>query len=195
MKEIITLLIRASCERQNKWLDEADYAVDVTTVPRGGHRRRKSMEPRSLSQHNGELIANSSPRKLSPPQMSPTKEFLNLNSPDRRVSFAVVQKAADPQTPQTPRVDHENADAFATPEAGKYGESNFGSPTTPYFLHPTQLVQQTCPPKQSQELFFPVSGKISDHPSETMRQRLLLARRKSLQFAPKVGSPLANHGS
>ena len=44
-----------SCEREGKWLDEAVYAVDISILPRGGSRRRKSMEPRALLNMNGNL--------------------------------------------------------------------------------------------------------------------------------------------
>lgn len=146
-----------------------------------------------MSSYNGTLTFDESPKKLTPPQLSPTKEFLVLNSPERHVSFETNKEAHAPATPLTPRPDQTSLEAFTTPQDNKYADSTYGSPTTPYFLHPSKLVQQTCPPKQSQELFFPVSGKIEDHPDAVMRQRLLAARRKSLQFAPRVGSPLANH--
>ena len=45
----------SSCERENKWLDEAPYVIDSSIVPRGGAKRRKSMEPRALSNINGTL--------------------------------------------------------------------------------------------------------------------------------------------
>ncbi|KAG9785254.1 hypothetical protein ABEF93_006977 [Exophiala dermatitidis] len=38
------------CYREGKWLDEAAYAVDSSVLPRGGSRRRRSMEPRMLQQ-------------------------------------------------------------------------------------------------------------------------------------------------
>ncbi|POS88112.1 hypothetical protein EPUL_001085 [Erysiphe pulchra] len=44
------------CERENKWLDETPYFVDIDVFPRGGGRRRKSMEPRALANMNGTLI-------------------------------------------------------------------------------------------------------------------------------------------
>lgn len=171
---------RNSCERENKWLDEADYAVDTGTVPRGGHRRRKSMEPRLLSNINGNLVPAETPAK-QPLDLSPTAEFLTFSSPaSRRDSFAISPDAHPPHTP-TATDEHGVAD----------GDSAYGSPTTPYYLGKgADLVQQTCPPKQTQQLLFPLSGEIADQPDEVVRRRLLLARRKSLQWAPKVGSPL-----
>ncbi|KAI6246740.1 hypothetical protein HI914_04637 [Erysiphe necator] len=44
------------CERENKWLDETPYLIDIDVFPRGGNRRRKSMEPRALANLNGTLI-------------------------------------------------------------------------------------------------------------------------------------------
>ena len=59
--KVITLT-HYSCERENKWLDETPYAVDTATVPRGGHRRRKSMEPKALANLNGTLVATTPAR-------------------------------------------------------------------------------------------------------------------------------------
>ncbi|SLM33780.1 Microcephalin-like [Lasallia pustulata] len=176
------------CERENKWLDEADYAVDTSIIPRGGHRRRKSMEPRMLSNVNGNLIP-AEPHAKPPLDLSPTKEFLTFSLPaSRRDSFAIQHPASPSAPPQTPTTD---ADADAEHDLEDGCESAWGSPTTPYYLsRGAELVQQTCPPKQPQQLLFPLSGVIADQPDESVRRRLLLARRKSLQWAPKVGSPL-----
>lgn len=139
------------------------------------------MEPRALSNLNGSLIPAETPAKLAPPNtMSATKEFLTFDTPaSRRDTFIIPQ----PQTPIVP----------VTPVLGDEaeGESTMGSPTTPYYLsRGAELVQQTCPPKQTGELLFPLSGRIEDHPNEAVRQRLLMARRKSLQWVPKISSPL-----
>ncbi|CAI4218758.1 unnamed protein product [Parascedosporium putredinis] len=68
------------CERDNKWLDEAPYNVDTSLVPRGGGRRRKSMEPKALANLNGTLI--SSPTKQSRESQAPPTTPL----PNRRAS-------------------------------------------------------------------------------------------------------------
>ena len=126
---------------------------------------------------NGNLIPSETPAKVSF-ELSATKDFLNLSSP-----VSCRQSIAAPtEDPETPRAitDETNDNA-----------SSWGSPTTPYYLsRGAELLQQTCPPKQSMQPLFPLSGRIEDQPDETVRQRLLLARRKSLQWAPKVGSPL-----
>ncbi|MCJ1471792.1 hypothetical protein MMC13_000433 [Lambiella insularis] len=165
------------CERENRWLDESEYAIDTSLIPRGGQRRRKSMEPRMLLNMNGNLVPSETPARVSF-DISPTKEFLNLSSP-----MSAHESVATPtQVPATPKEANYEYDA---------GASSFGSPTTPYYLSKgAELIQQTCPPKQTMQPLFPLSGRIEDQPDEKVRQRLLLARRKSLQWAPKVGSPL-----
>ncbi|KAL8752670.1 MAG: hypothetical protein Q9199_005577 [Rusavskia elegans] len=171
------------CEREDKWLDEVDYAVDTSIVPRGGSRRRKSMEPRALANLNGSLVPAETPIKAPAAEFPPTKEFMTFGTPvSRRETFEILQ-----QIPSTPVANVEMTYDGAADE-------DFNSPlspTTPYYLsRGAKLVQQTCPPKQSQELFFPLSGRIEDQPDAALRQRLLVARRKSLQWASKVQSPL-----
>ena len=77
-------------------------------------------------------------------------------------------------------------------------------PETPYYLRPAELVQMSCPPKmkvkmgrgsgglgkRDEEGSDGGAGHWDDDVSEGVRMRLLVARRKSLQWAPKVGSPL-----
>ena len=53
------------CMREGRWLDEAPYAVDQTVLPRGGSRRRKSMEPRMLVNDHGFLSASRDRRSRS----------------------------------------------------------------------------------------------------------------------------------
>ena len=198
-----------SCEREGKWLDEAAYAIDTNVLPRGGARRRKSMEPKAVSALAGQLVPCSTPlgpTTLAPAttpvaaasaaaaaaapsantagNASPTKEFLTFSSPARRESTLFV-KVASPSTPTSG-----DAEADTTSDAG-----------TPYFLHPAELVQRTCPPKRNvvlkegedvgpRKTLFPVTGRIEDQQDEGLRMRLELARRRSLQWRPKVGSPL-----
>ena len=183
-----------SCEREDRWLDESDYAVDTALVPRGGGRRRKSMEPRALANLNGSLIPAATrmetPAKPTHNNISPTKEFLTFDTPaSRRQSFAIDPAQTHVQiatpAPATPVVVQFNDDVL---EDG----SIIGSPNTPYYLSKgAHLVQQTCPPKQMEPMgLFPISGDVDDQPDETVRRRLLEARRKSLQFSSRVKSPL-----
>lgn len=146
------------------------------------------MEPRALFNLNGNLIPAETPAK-TPFNVSPSKhtvaaaaaDFIPFNTPaSRRDTFVIETPRAPISTPTLP-VDNYNADNM----------EEWASPTTPYYLsRGAQLVQQTCPPKQTGQFLFPVSGNIADHPDETVRQRLIAARRKSLQWQPKISSPL-----
>ena len=158
-------------------------------VPRGGSRRRKSMEPRALANINGNLVPATieTPAQVSPEnEMSPTKEFLTFDTPaSRRETFIIErhtpQEQEQPVAPATPMAASDHDDML---EDG----STWASPTTPYYLSKgAQLVQRTCPPKR---LGFPVSGNVDDQPDETVRKRLLEARRKSMQWASRIRSPL-----
>ena len=201
-----------SCERQQTWLSESPYTIDTTLVPRGGHRRRKSMEPRSIQKHNGmvSLLPNSgTPRNVSASyDTSPTQEFLNL--PDTPGTAYKSNRRKSTLWARSPSSDGDVKDdsiglmlspvpATPAPETiSAYaehildGESPDGA-ATPYFFKKEQLVQRTCPPKQSAGSIdgLDMSKPIEDSCSGAFMQRLLLARRKSLQWAPKVGSPLA----
>lgn len=73
------------------------------------------------------------------------------------------------------------------------------SPATPYFLsNRAQLVQQSCPPKQSQQGLFPMPvskpKNLFEEDDEDERRKQLArmeeARRKTNFFKPAVGSPL-----
>ena len=129
-----------------------------------------------LANMNGNLVPAGIPAKQAT-ETSPTKEFLTFSTPaSRRESFEI-----QPQSPKTPVIETSDS---------AFGNSPL-SPTTPYYLSKgVQLIQQTCPPKQTQEPLFPLTGRIEDQADEQMRQRLLVARRKSLQWVPRVSSPL-----
>ena len=157
------------------------------------------MEPGRLSNFNGNLVrADFTPMKSGGADMSPTKKFLNLSSPpsSHRETLGPdspifhqhfldgSQDTADetsisarPETPLGPR----STDA----------ECSFGSPATPFYLsRNAELLQKTCPPKQKFQTIL--QGEEDD---ERIRQRLIQARRKTLQWAPRVESPLGRWGS
>jgi hypothetical protein len=148
-------------------------------VPRGGNRRRKSMEPRALAHIDGNLTTT--PRAVSA-DLSPIKgqnrQSSAYSETENHQYTTPLKPAGEPSTPV--QRDYDYADLEMTM-----------SPTTPYFLKPEKIVQQSCPPKQASEpLFFPKQSRLRVENEESVRQRLLLARRKTMQWAPKVGSPL-----
>lgn len=74
------------CVREGQWLDESAYAVDSSIMPRGGSRRRKSMEPRMLINENGLLSASRENRRsLSAEYAALTEEMKMelINTPVR----------------------------------------------------------------------------------------------------------------
>ncbi|KAL4885533.1 hypothetical protein BJY04DRAFT_214330 [Aspergillus karnatakaensis] len=180
------------CERKNEWLDEAPYAVDSSIIPRGGAKRRKSMEPRALSNVNGTLVKSgvagpSSNRRPSAAAGNPIRSTTPLpddrSSPEGTPKYGPGHTEGDQKYWQTPR----------TPSAASLGynlDSIGISPATPFYLSQrSKLVQQTCPPKQTQQGLFSKTASV-DAPSRQLKARLEAARRKSLAFKPSIGSPL-----
>ena len=156
------------------------------------------MEPRTLANLNGALSAANSPNKLSPPDMSPTKEFLNLSpgsrrvtisetpAVSRRVSFAPNHQELAAREPQ-PMTPMKEDDVLV----GDFEHSPIGgSPATPYFLHPQQLTQQTCPPKQTQEL---LQIRLHPRPGRSAAPCRYEARRHDLRRSKRPHRPRGMH--
>lgn len=150
------------------------------------------MEPRSVS------------RRWSSANSFPTCAQQDV-SLSRRASHNLDRAKLDSGRPAAERVDGHTVATVQTPPAtpnpkpwektpnGGNSTNAQASPTTPYFLHdPAKIQQQTCPPKQDGRSFFPVTGRIEDESDEPLKKKLLWARRRTLQFAPQVGSPLKN---
>ncbi|QKX53668.1 uncharacterized protein TRUGW13939_00748 [Talaromyces rugulosus] len=183
------------CERENKWLDESRYNVDSTIIPRGGAKRRKSMQPRALANVNGSLLSSSTssrPSRSSTEWEGTVENFKRMSpspsTPPPAAGESFLNKI--PEAPKTP-----------TPGGGDSSYAfNFDfsamSPATPYFLsQPSRLVQQTCPPKQTNQGLFSVSSSESQAPrgNRDLRAKLEAARRKSLAFKPRHESPLSQY--
>ncbi|CAD6499791.1 BgTH12-03898 [Blumeria graminis f. sp. triticale] len=190
------------CERENKWLDESPYLVDVEVIPRGGARRRKSMEPRALANLNGTLVPTSTPlyqRNLGRGNTKYSSEIEEtpMNSKSRRRdstqwihnNMSTLEEENIPQTDSTP-----NSEIFSP-----FSDTPGGQ--TPYFLCKEQLVQKTAPAKRfessEQEEYDDVNSfyglkSAAQVNNQSFMTRLIAAKRKSLQWAPKIGSPLAN---
>jgi hypothetical protein len=188
------MLTMSSCERENKWLDEAPFYIDISAVPRGGGRRRKSMEPRAF--------ADMSKRRASSPEKSSGDMFSSPNTPmNRRDSTAWMRTPSD-QAEEEPDHDWQTLtpvpmtpapDALAryaanlTPETPTATVDLGFDADSPARAH----LMQTCPPKAAGSYGDLGEGILERKKDEGVMMRLMAARRKSLQFAPKVGSPLA----
>lgn len=185
------------CEREGRWVDETEYAVDSSIIPRGGAKRRKSMEPRALSNVNGTLVSSSSSSSSS-----------SLAASRRRSGITPPVSRDEPQTPETNtrRYDashgNDKAETYCqTPKTPGYRfnmDDYAGmSPATPFYLSRAKLVQQTCPPKQTREGLFPAPSRNGNDEQEQggshkLRLKLEAARRKSLAYKPRRGSPLVD---
>ncbi|KAI5288531.1 hypothetical protein KEM54_005142 [Ascosphaera aggregata] len=214
------------CEREGRRLNEDDYAVDTTHVPRGGNKRRKSMEPRRLSNVQGKLVkfedSSSFPIKRSDetvlmkdtsdglPTLTPSPANFRRRKSSRRDSMEWVKMqtgdintAAEEEesdvvrTPNRRRstatydIESEEEKDSAMPTSAIGFDLNVApSPYTPYnpLAFKSKLMQQTCPPKQKHARLFEDSPESE---ANAFQLRLEAARRKSLVWKPKVGSPLA----
>ncbi|KAG8160085.1 hypothetical protein KVR01_010722 [Diaporthe batatas] len=205
------------CERENEWLEEAPYYIDTSLVPRGGHRRRKSMEPKALANHNGTLITDSAMRKTSAreSQGAPTTpapanrrdSALWMHSPDFEddeggEDDGHFQKFYDdhedwfdaaPLTPvpKTPAPEAIRRFATQATPGGADMSASEADDEEDEELSQEQLIQRTCPPKAQHMYENLGAGILGRSKDENVVRRLMDARRKSLAFAPKVSSPLA----
>ena len=119
------------CDAEGVRKDEAEeeYAVDVAEVPRGGKRRRKSMEPSALMNIGGNIVRD---RKTSLGRAS-----------IGRSSYSPA-KRPQPELVETPKID--------AAEKENSGDDQ-SSPATPAWIAaPSQLVQQTAPMNRIRKL-------------------------------------------
>jgi hypothetical protein len=198
------LIISCSCERENRWLDEAPYYIDTSCVPRGGGRRRKSMEPKALANLNGMIVSSpvkgsrdthvmpSTPmnRRDSTIWMRTPPEQLGIDADadgeyDDMADWAGVGMLTPvPKTPAPESIAQFAANV--TPETPFHGDEDEQTRQ--------MLLMRTCPPANNQAT-GPYAdmgrGVLGEDKDPNVMMRLMAARRKSLQYAPKIGSPLA----
>lgn len=153
------------------------------------------MKPRALSNVNGTLVRTAEP---STPSASGRRSGADWGAME---SFRKITPPL--QMPSTPTQESSTADRHYVPQTPGYNFANLDaigmSPATPYFLsNRAQLVQQSCPPKQSHQGLFPGNKPSSslfddddddDHRSQ-QRARMEAARRKTNFFKPSARSPL-----
>ncbi|KAG6019816.1 hypothetical protein E4U40_006650 [Claviceps sp. LM458 group G5] len=179
------------CERENEWLDEAPYYLDTSVIPRGGARRRKSMEPKAITSSN-ETIAtctNKKVEKLSTPK-NRRKSTLWVHTPleqgggddDEDLEWSCALLTPVPKTPASEAVAKYASEISVTPSSEE--NTDLQSPIK------QSLLTRTCPPKEGR-CHVLGRGALNQDKDEQVIMRLMAARRKSLQFAPKIGSPLA----
>ncbi len=178
-----------SCERENEWLEEAQYLIDTSFVPRGGARRRKSMEPRAIANMNGTIV--STPSKVQTTPLNRRQSSLWMHTPSDQgdagddeddIEWSKFILTPVPRTP-APDAVAKYAAEIGTPSFDEDDTLNM-SPSK------QEMLMRTCPPKANTHRRMG-EGILSEQKDEQVLMRLMAARRKSLQFAPKIGSPLA----
>ncbi|KAI0169821.1 hypothetical protein GGR52DRAFT_484986 [Hypoxylon sp. FL1284] len=192
------------CERENEWLDEAPYYIDTALVPRGGRNRRKSMEPKALANLNGTLVT---PMHNS---VGPARECQTVpnNHISRRDTTLWMRTPSDHDEDEDAPGEHDwdREIGMLTPVPKTPAPETVArfamdvTPDTPSTVDYNDLVAEsrehllmrTCPPKQGQNAYADLGdGLLRRDKDQGIMMRLMAARRKSLQFAPKVASPLS----
>ncbi|CAF3592858.1 hypothetical protein SNK03_001702 [Fusarium graminearum] len=186
------------CERLNDWVEESPYKIDTSNVPRGGARRRKSMEPKALANMNGTLVTSptkggsrttpstpSNRRQSTQWMYTPSEQDEDEDMEDFEWSEAILTPVPKTPAPEAiaryaANLDLESASADDDDDDDDDLDE---SPTK------DALLMRTCPPKKSIREMG--AGLLSQTKDDGVLMRLMAARRKSLQFAPKIGSPLA----
>jgi hypothetical protein len=208
------------CERLNEWVDEKAYEVDTSAVPRGGGRRRKSMEPRMLSL---DAMVNTPVKSQTQEQPATTKTARKsfgrresaqwVRSPRSSLGSSNTSDISNPEEEyKTPKADQRRIDLDGDIEMVDWDMAELsplpvtpapeqihefaehvldGVEETPFVPQEQKLVTMTVPTKRVEERPEALKVPVEGQSSEAFMARLMAARRKSLQWAPKVGSPLA----
>ena len=153
------------------------------------------MEPKALANLNGTIVSSpvKEPRAPNTPMNrrdstmwmhTPSEQDENEgNDGDEELEWSCVLLTPVPKTPAPDAVVRYAAELPETPCGAEYDDID-SSPTK------QELMTRTCPPKANPYRDMG-AGILSREKDEQVLQRLMAARRKSLQFAPKIGSPLS----
>lgn len=156
------------CEKHNKHIDESGYLISLSHILDG-------QTPKALST----LSVANTPLPARTPSRTPSKAA-DCTTPGYNIVIkSAVATPLNDSMFLNAAVDNEDKENVVPTNSAS------NSPGTPYYLHPSELVQKTCPPKQSQAPMFEMLGAPTP-----FKQRLMAAKRRSAEFAPRVGSPL-----
>lgn len=155
------------------------------------------MEPTALANMNGTLVTSpaksgrdtSSPttpinrRQSSVWMYTPSEAGVNEEDDEDDVEWSKFLLTPVPKTPAPEAIARFAAQTPSDDEDDAEEEES-------YSLTKQELLLRTCPPK-AQKFQDLGAGILSREKDDRVMMRLMAARRKSLQFAPKIGSPLA----
>jgi hypothetical protein len=126
----------SDCDASGSRVDEDDdaYAVDVTDVPRGGNRRRKSMEPSALINIGGNIVRD----RKSIGRQSIGRSAMKLDSSEKQsendIEFTPVAKWT------------------ALPDDDDFEDDESEISTPDYLAAPDKLIQMTAPANRVRKL-------------------------------------------
>lgn len=167
------------------------------------------MEPKVLANLNGQVVASPSSRSSLP--LSNAKSAPSTPAPNttRRRESGLWQRTPEdhPSTESLDDFDDKENSLILTPvpktpapaQIAAYIET-ISTPTSTITDSSldvdeedrrAEMLTRTCPPKSTSAYSVLGEGVLKREKDEGVLMRLMAARRKSLQFAPKVGSPLA----
>lgn len=149
------------------------------------------MEPKAIANLNGTIVSSSNKSSKAPNTPRNRREStMWMHTPsdqgdqdDEDLEWSCALLTPIPKTPAPEAVAKYAAELPETPSTGD-DASHLASPTK------QSLLTRTCPPKEIKYCELG-DGILSREKDEQVMMRLMAARRKSLQFAPKIGSPLA----
>lgn len=161
------------------------------------------MEPKALANNNGTLVNSSSKGSSSAHEQStpntPTnrrQSSLWMHTPsdqgdaegedDDDIEWSKFILTPVPKTPAPEAIAKYAAELPETPT----GQVDVMEDESALEEEDQALLMRTCPPKANPFRDLG-AGLLKKDKDEQVLMRLMAARRKSLQFAPKVGSPLS----
>lgn len=133
------------CDAEGRRVDERDeaYAVDIDELPRGGKRRRKSMEPSALVNVDGNIVRERSSLGRS------SLSRMSIKADSREISPAAAVAGAEQV--ESPLQEQENK------------SDDPSSPATPaYIAAPDKLIQRTAPINRMRKLGTSARNKAND---------------------------------
>jgi hypothetical protein len=151
------------------------------------------MEPKALANLNGTLVSSPVKQSRDVSQTVPSTPAFN-----RRDSYAWIRTPPEQKSTENGDMDWDQCELTPVPrtpapeEIHRFAEEIMPETPTAAFTMDDEsdlMTARTCPPKNKYGSLG--EGVLSPEKDTQVMMRLMAARRKSLQFAPKVGSPLS----